>query len=789
MKRLTLPSLKVLLSRRWQSFLIGFFFCGCLTTAGFFLQVPRYRASGTLNPKVIQSSILKPKNAPGPVDRFFSRLIFRTQFLTPEAEVLASDRLLQLLIEQLKIKDAQGNLTSPRNIRGRLEIVALSDDETVEVAFYDRNAKQASSVITALMNLYAETYGPQSIAESIDLNSVIQPLYQDTKRLLEESKQAIYQIQLGADRIPVTDAVKVRDQNLTLTTFGVNVEARLKRISEDLGALQQQFTLAQTLEKRSLLMDLIKLTQERRTLLEGLRDLLEQPQESTLIPSLILPIENKIFEVNRYLSLSQTAYNSFLENQQEPWQIKIQSAQSPIILRPATVSKMAFRPYLPWFVGIGGVLALGTGLACAWLRDQKDSSFLSISDFYESMPLPILGQLCRTPSLSTKRFTAFPGAVNVTPLKASVDDLLNNMYPLSQRRLPQVIVLTSTLRGEGKSMLTVHLALGLIKRGKKVLIIDADLYHPSQEEWWHPSHSTGLTDCLKATIQLGKALQRVQASLDILLAGSPAADPDILLNSPGMSLLMQDLRTRYDHILIDTPALQVSAHGYLIANNADASILVARLPYLNQGHIALAKELMGRSSNRFWGVILNDMPKRHHSRETQKVIRQTQWDAALRLQKKRTTGDLEISTFAAIDPASHQAPTLMTSKQAREQERYLYNLPLEELHKLVDSLWESWVNAMTVVLEEEEEVFQQGKVVRDLQTTIKQGNQYARLNTEVLLKEEREKYNLLAKTFVSQRPNLMKEQAVLHQYLEVLYARTDAEHVPSERKDLSDNFG
>jgi hypothetical protein len=229
-----------------------------------------------------------------------------------------------------------------------------------------------------------------------------------------------------------------------------------------------------------------------------------------------------------------------------------------------------------------------------------------------------------------------------------------------------------------------------------------------------------------------------------------------------------------------------------MANCADVTLFVLRTKKLNYSHIFNVKETLERTDQRLWGMIINDSTQNSKSPRIRKLIQESQWDANIRLQKQLLGRSLEISTLSAINKVEVAATSnsflieagtpnpIETEAESRraKQEAYLYQLPIEELQTLVNALWESWSNDIEVLLEQEEEVVQQSRRVRELQEQADRGNPYLKLSIELQLKEEKEKLNLLADTYIGQRPNLIADRADLQFYLEILFARTDAECVP-----------
>ena len=130
----------------------------------------------------------------------------------------------------------------------------------------------------------------------------------------------------------------------------------------------------------------------------------------------------------------------------------------------------------------------------------------------------------------------------------------------------RVITITSAQAGEGKSTTTVNLASLLALSGKRVLVIDCDLRHPSVHQYFALDNTRGLTSALEGTAQLEDCIQRVNGEyLQVLTTGPILAQSPELLVSAGMEELLATVSARYDCILLDSPPLLNLSDGVSLA--------------------------------------------------------------------------------------------------------------------------------------------------------------------------------------------------------------------------------
>lgn len=157
--------------------------------------------------------------------------------------------------------------------------------------------------------------------------------------------------------------------------------------------------------------------------------------------------------------------------------------------------------------------------------------------------------------------------------------LRNSIQALNPEGAPRAIVMASAVRGEGKSVATINLALAMCEvPGTRVLLIDADLHTPSLEQYLELPRRQGLTELLQGRIGIDRAVRQTSApSLSLLSAGELPANPSELLGSERVKTLLSAFKQRYSYVLIDTPQALAISDAALLGAVADGVILVVRL--------------------------------------------------------------------------------------------------------------------------------------------------------------------------------------------------------------------
>lgn len=225
------------------------------------------------------------------------------------------------------------------------------------------------------------------------------------------------------------------------------------------------------------------------------------------------------------------------------------------------------------------------------------------------------------PGVATRTEAGDPGALaeRMLPKLAKKVVVDNDIDPVSReqyRRLAtklhavqastglKVIAVSSALASEGKSLTASNLALTMSEAYQRsVLLVDADLRRPSIGQIFGLSMGKGLSDAVMSPASASLDLHRVTQHLSILLSGLTTVDPVAVLASQRMRQLIEEARTVFDWIVVDTPPIGLLSDANLVADLADGCLLVVKAETTPFDVVERAVTALGRE--RVLGVILN----------------------------------------------------------------------------------------------------------------------------------------------------------------------------------------
>lgn len=171
----------------------------------------------------------------------------------------------------------------------------------------------------------------------------------------------------------------------------------------------------------------------------------------------------------------------------------------------------------------------------------------------------------------------------------------------------KVIAVSSVRQGEGKSTTSLNLAISFARAGYKTLLLDADIRNSVMSGSFKTREKiTGLTEFLSGDADLSKGLCDTNVdNLFVIESGPVSPNPTALLQSDAFTTLIDTLRKYHDFIIVDTAPVGIVIDAAIIAQQCDATILVAESGLTLRRDLRKAKEQLEQSGTPFLGTILN----------------------------------------------------------------------------------------------------------------------------------------------------------------------------------------
>jgi protein-tyrosine kinase len=176
---------------------------------------------------------------------------------------------------------------------------------------------------------------------------------------------------------------------------------------------------------------------------------------------------------------------------------------------------------------------------------------------------------------------------------------------LSSQRPICTLVVSSPLAGEGKTTAAINLAtVTAMSVGRRVLLIDCDMRKPKIHQALGLRPEAGLAEVLSDEVSLDSAIMKVEGmNLEVLAVRGRPSNPSELLGSPKMRELIEEVASRYDRVILDTPAALGVPDAKAAAELCDGIVMIVRADVTSQLDVEAALEILDR--RRLLGLILN----------------------------------------------------------------------------------------------------------------------------------------------------------------------------------------
>lgn len=281
------------------------------------------------------------------------------------------------------------------------------------------------------------------------------------------------------------------------------------------------------------------------------------------------------------------------------------------VVDEATVPQKIYKPQKLLNVALGLVVGLFLGIALAFLAEHLDDTIKTPEDVKNVLGVPFLGHI---PAYEMEDSPS-AGGVNVITLNSpksipseAYRGLRTSIMFSKAEKSPQVIQVSSSSPGEGKSTTSSNLAAAFAMAGSKTLLIDCDMRKPSLHKIFSADRNKGITNILtSAPSQNGISFATNVENLSFCPVGPLPPNPSELIGSARMGAFIKHLREKYDRIIIDTPPVTAVTDAAILANYADGVILVVEAFETSRKPARNALERLKASGATILGVILNNV--------------------------------------------------------------------------------------------------------------------------------------------------------------------------------------
>ena len=169
----------------------------------------------------------------------------------------------------------------------------------------------------------------------------------------------------------------------------------------------------------------------------------------------------------------------------------------------------------------------------------------------------------------------------------------------------RVIVVTSSVPGEGKSTTSGNLAIALAQSGNSVLLVDCDMRKPSIHKKFKISNAAGTAELLLRKRLFEEVANKHNENLTIITAGKIPPNPSEMLASRAMTAFIKEMKEEFKYIILDTPPLQAVTDAQVLSTKADGILLVVKAGSTKKDAVLNSVDLIEKVHGKVIGIVLN----------------------------------------------------------------------------------------------------------------------------------------------------------------------------------------
>ncbi len=505
-----------------------------------------------------------------------------------------------------KIEDKLQSLESRlQGFYEKNQVVDLKEEKRILVTEIGNLNRQISSVGAELQGKKAQTTSLQNqlglnLKQAIAANQLgSTPQVQSILEQLAATETELSQErQRFNDNHPAVASLQEKKANLNSQLQQLISQYVGARVSE--GLLQGGNNVKENQLERfiSLKIDELSLQTELSSLYQYQQVYLNRAKE---IPRL----EKQEQALLREVDSARSTYSTLLSNKQELGILINQQTGNAEVIELGKVPEEGSTGRIA-LMALGILMGLFLSNLTAILLEMQDRTLKSIPEIKQKFAYQVLG-IVPLDSLQDSQ----EGIVVQREPDSFASEIYRmiqtNLKFLSVKRQPKVILITSSVPGEGKSTVAANLAAAMAQLERKVLIIDGDLRKASQHHLWQVNNQSGIKDVVAHKTPLAQVLVQPMKQLDLLTSGIIAPNPLTLLDSVEMSELVAMARKKYDLVIIDAPPLVVTADVLTLSKLADGILFVSRPGIVETESAELAQETITNAnlSQKVLGMVIN----------------------------------------------------------------------------------------------------------------------------------------------------------------------------------------
>ena len=320
----------------------------------------------------------------------------------------------------------------------------------------------------------------------------------------------------------------------------------------------------------------------------------------------------QLAELVREAQANKALYEDFLNRfKQTSVQQDIQQADARAVAAATTPGGPSY-PNTSLYMSVALAVSVFCGIFVAFFIELLDNGFRTSDQVEKTLGLSTLGMV---PAMGMgQKAQEVVVAEPVAMYSEAIRSVRTALRYSDVDNPPKIVLVTSSLPAEGKTVFATSLARSVARSGGRSLLIDCDLRRPGVTKLLGAAAHLGLTDLFDGTATIDSIIQIDEVSgMHFIPAKSGTANPQDLLGSQHMRLLLEQMRSKYDLIVLDSPPILVVSDGIILSHAADTTMYIVRWEKTPRHVVMGAIKMLRANGGHLAGAVLSRVNTRRHS--------------------------------------------------------------------------------------------------------------------------------------------------------------------------------
>ncbi|NQX55192.1 polysaccharide biosynthesis tyrosine autokinase [Pedobacter panaciterrae] len=317
--------------------------------------------------------------------------------------------------------------------------------------------------------------------------------------------------------------------------------------------------------------------------------------------------ERNYLNLARQQQIKQELYIYLMQKSEETAISKTSNIANSRTIDPPKSEFKPFSPKKSVVALVGLFMGLAIPIGIIYLLDVLNNKINTKEDITEATEVPILGEISHSDDSANLAVSDNSRSAISEQFRALRTNL---SFYHNENEKTKVILLTSSMSGEGKSFVAINLGNVLAITGKRVLLMELDLRKPGMSGKLNTSNGVGFTNYVVDKSLTAKDIVKpldIHEDLFIVSSGPIPPNPAETLLNPRTKELIDELRTQFDYIIIDAPPIGIITDAQLLEPHADVCLYLVRHKFTLKNQLHIVDDLFRTKKMKKIGIVINDI--------------------------------------------------------------------------------------------------------------------------------------------------------------------------------------